>query len=84
VQGNEGIGVVPVAARLAVAVDDGDAGVGFLQQGVGEGQANRATANDQIVGIQGVQTSLQPGAPAGTPTSRWQYVAPLVQHQRGL
>ena len=50
-QGHKGAGIVPVAAGLAVAGDHGDAGVGFLQQGVGKCQTESATADDQIVGI---------------------------------
>jgi len=51
VQGDEAVGVVPVPARLSVAVDNGDPGVAFGHEGIGEGQAHRAGAHHQIVGL---------------------------------
>lgn len=64
VQGNEGVDIVPVATRLTVAVDDGDPGIGFLQQGVCKGQADSTAADDQVVGVQGIQANLQLSAMA--------------------
>ena len=57
------ISVVPVTARLAVPIDDGDGGlrIGFSQQRVGKGKADSACANDEVVGFnvfQGVFLSL--------------------------
>ena len=37
--------------RLAMAIDDGDVGIALIDQCVGEGQADRAAADDQVIGF---------------------------------
>ena len=61
VQRDKRIGIVPVAAGLAVPVDQRDVRVGLVDQGIDEGQAGGAAADDQVVGcnrFQGVSTGL--------------------------
>ena len=63
--------------RQAMAVHDGDVGAGFLQQRVGEGQARRAAADDEVVGVDGVHGVIvaaeepQGPSPAGSGRTPW-------------
>ena len=47
-----------MAAGLAVAIDDDHVGVAFGKQGVGERQADGASADGQIIGFQIKHDSL--------------------------
>ena len=48
-QGDEGIGIIPVPARFAVPVHNGDVRAGFVDEGVGKRQACSTAADDQLV-----------------------------------
>jgi hypothetical protein len=62
VQRDEGVGVVPVAAWLGVAVHQRDARVALVEHGVGEGHAAGACADDEVVGLKGIQGVHQPAS----------------------
>ena len=50
-QGHERVGVVPVASRGAVSVDHHDVVFAFIDERIGEGHADTARADDQVVGL---------------------------------
>ena len=50
-QRDEGIGIVPVPAGLGVLVDEGDMAIRvFVEQRIGKGEADRARADDEVIG----------------------------------
>ena len=52
VQLDERVGVLPVPAGRVAAVDERDVHVGVVDEGVREGHAHRAGADDEVVGLQ--------------------------------
>ncbi len=50
-ESHERIGIVPVAAGGMARIDHHHLGTALNKQGIGEGHAGRARANDQIVGL---------------------------------
>ena len=60
-QGDERIGIVPVPAGLAIAVDDSNVCIGLVEQRVGKREPGGAAADDEVVGRCLFQESAQPG-----------------------
>ena len=50
-QRHKRVSIIPVAAGLAVPVNDGDVRISLSQQRVGKGQADSARADDEVVGF---------------------------------
>ena len=51
-QSDKGIGIVPMPAWFGMLVYESDVAIGiFIDQRVGKGEANGASANDQIIGF---------------------------------
>ena len=65
VQRDEGVRIVPMPARLGMAVDECDVRIGLGQQGVGERHAGRARADDEVVGGNFVHGALAVAADSG-------------------
>jgi hypothetical protein len=55
-QRDERVGIVPMATGLGMLVHDGDVRIALLEQRIGKRQASRASADDEVVGVEGRHT----------------------------
>ena len=77
-QTHERIGAKPVSSDAVAAVDEDDAYVGVVDQGIGERHAHGTGPDDQVVSLDSARhRATQARAPARRPSPLW---IPFFEH----